>query len=73
MWTSVSKEPMRPVRFSRIGVVLDVFAADFPRTFDGEFHGVAQAADREFAAFEGLADDVDGGVVFVLFSDKGNL
>ncbi len=55
------------------GVVLDVFAADCAGTFDGEFYGVAQTADGEFAALESLADDVDGGVVFVFFGDEGNL
>ena len=30
-------------------------------------------AHGEFAALENLADDVDGGVVFVFFGDKGNL
>src|SRR5271157_311938 len=55
------------------GVVLDVFAADVASAFDGEFYGVAQTADGEFAALESYADDVNGGVVFVLFGDEGNL
>ena len=55
------------------GVVLNVFAADLARAFDGEFHGVAQAADGEFAALESFTDDVNGGVVLVLFGDEGDL
>src|SRR5208283_4217243 len=55
------------------GVVLHVFAADLARAFDGEFYGVAQAADGEFTALESYADDVNGGVVFVLFGNEGNL
>ena len=55
------------------GVVLHVFAADLARAVDGELHRVAQVADGEFVALEDLAEDVNGGVVFVFFGDERNL
>src|SRR5208282_5866491 len=55
------------------GVVLNVFAADVASAFDGEFYGVAQTADGEFAALKSFPDDVNRGVVLVLFGNKGNL
>src|SRR5208337_4682395 len=55
------------------GVVLHVFSADLAGAFHREFYGVAQAADGEFAALESFPDDVNGGVVLVLFGNERNL
>src|SRR5579859_4266295 len=57
-------------------VVLDILAADLARAFDGEFHGVAQAADGKFPAFEGLTDDVEdeaGDEILVLAAGAAGL
>src|SRR5258708_25278256 len=57
----------------KAGVVLDILAANLLSALHSELNGVAQMADRELAAFQRYASDIQGGVVFIFFLDKGNL
>src|SRR5260370_4269206 len=62
-----------PRREEKTGVVLHVLAADLLRAIQRELHGVALVPDGKLPVHAHLANDIDGGVVFVFFLHKGNL